>query len=115
MKKLIYLLPFLLMACAPGKKSEPVYFDIYCNDCYVKIENMWFEGSGANSPKVKEYPFDGVVSDYKRVEFHRFDSPNNCVRPIEFVNYSTDTCWIYIIENNDTTAILENGGLGYCN
>lgn len=115
MKKLIYLLPFVLLSCAPGKKADPIYFDIYCDSCYLKIQNMWFESPGSESTKVIEYPFDGVVQGYKRVEFHRFDSPNNCVRPIGYINYSVDNTWIYIIENGDTTAALDNGGAGYCN
>jgi hypothetical protein len=114
-KLMLFIGVALMVSCAPGKRDEPVHFDIYCDSCYVKIENMWFEAPGSGKPRVYEYPFDGVVQSYKRVTFHRFDSPNNCIRPIEFMNYGSDTCWIYIIENGDTTASLDNGGAGYCN
>lgn len=114
MKKLIYLLPFVLLACAPGKKETPIYYDIYCDSCSVKISNEWSEGQNPNKTVVKEVVFDGVVDNYKRIEFYRFDSPNSCTRPVSFQNFSTDTCWIYIIENSDTIGVIDNGGNGYC-
>ena len=115
MRKILLIIGIALMvSCAPGKKDTPTIVDIYCNSCYLKVQNMWFEAPGANSTKVYEYPFDGIVTNYQRVEVYRFDSPNSCVRPTEYANYSTDTTWIYIIENTDTIAALENGGNGYC-
>lgn len=104
-----------MVSCAPGKRSTPTYVDVYCDSCFVKIQNMWYDPSGSGNTQVIEYPFEGIVDNYKRIEFNRFDSPNNCVRPIDYVNYSVDWTWIYIIENGDTTASLDNGGNGYCN
>lgn len=109
MRKLIFLLPLLLLSCEPERSGEIVRLDIYCNSCHVKVinkakpENEWFS----------ETIFDGQVTNYKSLSIQRFRSDFlRCTQVTEFSYANNDTLIFVVIENGDT--LNENPEDGTC-
>lgn len=109
MKKIIYLLPVILLACAPGKSGETVRLDVYCDSCYIKIINRAKSGS----QWFVETAFDGNINGYKSINISRFDSDLRCTQISNITNYSTDSMYFFVIENNDTIEGVDPQS-GYC-
>lgn len=110
MKRIIYLLPLLLMACAPGKSGEVVRVDIYCDSCEALVRNSWYKGDDSKTETV----FNGLVDDYYTLNVERYISDYPCVRTDISQNYTSDTTYIYLIQNGDTIYELQGGGAGFC-
>lgn len=101
------LIAILIASCTPKKSDNPTKVHIYCDSCYVKVNNEYIK----DDTRVVETPFKGIVNGFKSVEFYRFES-NGCVRVMEFTNYTTNEATFYYIEND--TINTEHDALGFC-
>lgn len=101
------LIAILIASCTPKKSDTPMRVDIYCDSCYVKVNNEYIK----DDTRVVETPFKGIVNGFHSVQFNRFES-NSCVRVMEFTNYTPNEAIIYYIEND--TIYIEHEALGFC-
>jgi hypothetical protein len=102
------LIAIFIASCTPKKSDNPTRVDIYCDSCYVKVNNEYIK----DDTRVVETPFKGIVNGFKSVEFYRFET-NSCVKVMDFINYSNDTPTFYYIEVNDT-LFFDHNAYGFC-
>lgn len=112
MKKIyLFLSAIVLVAsCSPGKTGEIVKFKIYCDSCYVQVNNEWI--NQRTNEKGGEIAFDKVVIDSASVDIERYDL-FSCIRLSGFQNYTNDTArYTYTTGNiiiGDYTQYSEQG------
>lgn len=99
-----------MVSCAPGKSGEVVKVDVYCDSCEVLIRNSWYKGDESKTETV----FNGTVNDYFTINVERYISDFPCIRADVSDYFIPDTCYIYLIENGDTTLTLVDNNTGYC-
>lgn len=110
MKTAFYILSIIaLISCTPQKSGDIVTVEVYCDSCNTLIQNSWYNGDNSGTETV----YNGVVNGFIQFQVERYMSDIPCIRTDVTDNYSTDTPYVLVIENNDTTFLL-HGGASYC-
>lgn len=102
----IFLLIILAYGCTPGKTNQVVSVHAYCDSCDIKIVNRAVTGNN----NYEEVLYDGIFTSSLIIESYRFDADATCIQVKRYNQYTSNTAYYYIIENNDT--IFSGSGTG---